>query len=573
MSVSGIIDTNRIDNESARNIIINSSQINVDGIPDLPPIGYFNLSGGNNDSINFNSYDKLKTNLTDSCSNINTKNGLFKNIPTNCTNSSGTKINCNIPDKIPVIDAPYYLAMNGVLNKNTINSNNPNTDSANLTNQIQYLACQLVKARNRVYNPSDFIEQTSGSISEVFNKFGPTLRIPLIILFIVTTYYLISGFFSSFDVTANVINIIQKNSSSYISYWVGLLFGISIPLILISIGYNSLTKTNLNDLQKNEITNNSHGIINNISDSDINIDYTTLTLFIILIYGFVGVLFTIKKSSFNNYIYTAFITVVLLIIAMLLYILYAYIPFYNSANQSYMFQVSNRPLRVFTDEGPSNNEDISTIRSNQKQDSLTRSIYLATGIGIFIMSILYFKFSKSFKLSNNESFFPTLLKSFSNGFLGSFSILIIPILWVLNFVIGLQYFYIYPLFLISFRFIRYFGTMILYLSTKNSSKANFSDDLIKELDNIKDYTPSWGLLGVQELKTFLQMFGYENLFSKSFIDENNSSHNISDNKFVSSGFLPHFIIEKNSGGMVLSVIITILTVIFSMTILFGVLKI
>jgi hypothetical protein len=463
--------------------------------------------------------------------------------------------------------------MNGALNTKTINSNNPNKDDANLTNQIKYLACQLVKARNRVYNPGDFIQETSGSISEIFNKLGPSLKLPLIILFIITTYYLISGFFSSFDVTANVINIIQKNSSSSISYWVGLLFGISIPLILISYGYNSLTKSNLDDLQKNEITNNSYGVVNNINESDITIDYTTLALFIILIYGFVGVLFTIKKTSFNNYIYTALITVVLLIISMLLYILYSYIPFYNSANQSYMFQISNKPLRVFIDEGPSNNDDISTIRSNQIQDSFTRSIYLATGIGIFVMSIIYFKFSKSLKLNNNESFFPSLLKSFSNGFLGSFSILIIPILWVLNFVVGLQYFYIYPLFLISIRFIRYFGTMILYLSTKNSSKANFSDDLIKELDNIKDYSPSWGLLGVQELKTFLQMFGYENLFSKSFIDENNISNNISDNKFVSSGFLPHFIVENNKGGMVLSIIITILTVIFSMTILFGVLKV
>ena len=115
--------------------------------------------------------------------------------------------------------------------------------------------------------------------------------------------------------------------------------------------------------------------------------------------------------------------------------------------------------------------------------------------------------------------------------------------------------------------------MILYFSTKNSSKASFSDDLIKELENIKDYSPSWGLLGVQELKTFLQMFGYENLFSKSFIDEDNISHNISDNKFVASGFLQYFIVQYNKGGILLSIIITVLTIIITLTILLGVLKV
>ena len=89
MSVSGI-------NESARNIIINSNPINVDNTPNLPPIGYFNSSGGINDSINFNSYDKLKQNLIDSCSNINKNNGLFNKNPTNCIDNTGKEIKCNI---------------------------------------------------------------------------------------------------------------------------------------------------------------------------------------------------------------------------------------------------------------------------------------------------------------------------------------------------------------------------------------------------------------------------------------------------------------------------------------------
>ena len=551
------------------NLNINSNFIDVDNTPNLPPIGYFNSHGGEKTGVGFNSYEQLKNNLTNSCNNQNfSQNGLFNSLPTNCTNS-----NCNIPQNTSVLDAPYYLALNGELDNNTINNNNPNSDSASLINQIKYLACQLVSSRNRIYDPANFIVNSSGSISDIFGKFGSSLRIPLILLFIITMYYLVSGFFSSFDVTANIINIIQKNSSSSISYWIGLLIGISIPLMCISLGYSKMIGSNLNELDKYEITNNSQGVQNSISEDAQNIDYTTLVLFILLIYGFVGVLFTIKKSSFNNFIYTALIVVVLLIITLLLYILYAYIPFYNTTNQSYMFSISNRPLRLFINTDPTENEDISNITSNQTQDTYTRYIYLLTGIIIFILSIVYFKVSKSLKIGENDSGIMLFAKSLFNGLLGSFSILIIPILWVLNFAIGLQYFYIYPIFLIIIRFIRYFGTMILYFTTKDGLKSNFSDDLVKDLDNIKNYSPSWGLFGVQELKTFLEMFGYENLFSKSIISENNNSHNLSNNKFMASGILPFFAIDKNSGGMTLSIVITILTIIFSSIILFAVNKV
>ena len=110
------------------------------------------------------------------------------------------------------------------------------------------------------------------------------------------------------------------------------------------------------------------------------------------------------------------------------------------------------------------------------------------------------------------------------------------------------------------------------MSTKNSSKTSYSDDLVKSLENFKDYSPSWGLLGVEEFKTLLGLFGYENLFSKAIIPENNNSYDISDNKFVSSGFL-YFLNDKNKGGLIIGVITAILTFVVSMIILYGVLKI
>jgi hypothetical protein len=248
----------------------------------------------------------------------------------------------------------------------------------------------------------------------MFDKFGPGLRIPLILLFLITMYYLISGFFSSFDVTANVINIIQKNSSSTISYWLGVLFGIAIPFIVIGKQYNSFTSSNLSQLEKYNITSNSQGVPNSISDDKKNIDYTTLTLFILLIYGFVGVLFTIRKSSFNNFIYTGLVTIILLIIALLIYLLYSYIPYYNSANQDNMMKVSNPDLQIFIDTPlPNKNEDISTITSNQTQNGNTKMVYLITSIVIFVLSIVFFMTNNYIKSGNNDSgmsiFFKSLL--------------------------------------------------------------------------------------------------------------------------------------------------------------------
>jgi hypothetical protein len=234
-----------------------------------------------------------------------------------------------------------------------------------------------------------------------------------------------------------------------------------------------------------------------------------------------------------------------------------------------MFQISNRPLKLYIDK----QNDISTITSNQQQDSNTRFIYFGTGIFIIFFSIIYFKISSNLKVNNNESSILKIVKSFFNGLLGSCAILSMPICWVINFSIGLQYFYIYPIFLLVIRFFRYVGSLILYFMNRNSTaKSSFSDDLIKTFENFKDYTPSWGLFGVEELKTILGMFGYDNLFSKSIISEDNSSYDISNNKFVSSGLL-YFFYQQNYGGMITSVIIMFLTIAISMIILFGVLQI
>ena len=100
--------------------------------------------------------------------------------------------------------------------------------------------------------------------------------------------------------------------------------------------------------------------------------------------------------------------------------------------------------------------------------------------------------------------------------------------------------------------------LVLYVINRQNINPYYSDDLTKTLKNFENYSPPWGLFGIEELKILLGIFGYENIYSKSVIGENNSSYNISDNKFVSSGLL-YFFVENNKSGMVTGIIYLVLT--------------
>jgi hypothetical protein len=110
-------------------------------------------------------------------------------------------------------------------------------------------------------------------------------------------------------------------------------------------------------------------------------------------------------------------------------------------------------------------------------------------------------------------------------------------------------------------------------------KDSFSDDLTYQLENFKNYSAPWGLLGIDELKLLLNFLGYENDFSKSIISENNNSKNISENRFVSSGalgFIFQMIANKensNINGIIYSIVIMVITILISIIILVGVAKI
>jgi hypothetical protein len=554
---------------------MSSNPINIPGGPNLPNIGYYSTKKVDDNSEinspNSYSYNSLKNNLTNTCTN--TSNGKNINNTTGIySDPSNPSVNKYLPIGAKSLDIPFYLAKSGVLMDTTNSANLPqkvkeycNNKTQNIQpiiDQIQHLTCQLEQERNREYDPSSFDMVTNApSVKEIFKKFE-NLKPFLIIIFAITVYLLVSGLFASMDLATNIFDIVSNSSNLDISYWIGVLLGIAAPVIILCIVYSKIVCKNLSDLEKFEITNNVYGLKNIIPSDLKKFDFMTLILFIFLIYAFIAVLFTIKRNIFGNYIYSILVGTILFIISVFLYVLYAYVPFFNTTDEKDILNTHQQPLRLFIDQQTS----VSSITTNQYENAKIKHAFMVTFLIIIILTILFFMLN-----SKNK---------FINGFLTSSAILSVPLLWVFNFVIGINYFYIYPMLFVIIRFFRYIIMSILYIISekKQSLKDKFSDDLIEQLDNFKNFSPTWGLIGVDELKLMLNIFGYENIFSKMIIPDDDEGKNISQNRFVSTGFLSYIINfiakkETNMKGIIYGLLLLVITVLVTIIILYGIVKI
>jgi len=570
---------------------MSTSKIDITGMPDIPNFGYYSTDNIDNSDItkpdkyvaNARSYsnETLINNLKESCvlepgKNWSSQKGIYD-----------PKIDITVQKYLPngsdeaSLNVPFYLAKAGVLTngKGTNKSlkeqittkcgdTSDNGGQTQIANQIQYLTCQLEKERNRKYSNNDFESSiATESIKSIFDKFG-NIKLFLIIIFGLSIYLFLNGFFGSLDFCSNLFIIIESKSGGSLQYWAGILIGIFIPFIVLVGVYSTIVCKNLTDLEKLEITTDSYGIENTIPNDLKAFDLITLILFLFLFYALIAVLFTVKRATFGPLIYTLIVCGVLLIIAVLMYILYAYIPFFNTTDISTV-GIDDTQLRLFIDSQP----DLSDISSNQYKNANIRKTFLITFIVVYLLGIVYFKNMGNVEANQAKGGFLT-------GLFASCAILVLPALWVFNAFLAINLFYVYPIIIMLFRFIRYILMSLIYVaSSKNESmKDNFSDDLINQLDDFKNYSPPWGLVGMDEFKILLNCMGYENMFSKQIFPDEEHGSNISSNKFFASGLL-HPLIQKmageenNSRGILFAFINFALTFIICAIILFGVAKI
>jgi len=563
-----------------------TARINIEGMPEVPYMGYYNRDILDNSDITksenvtnpfYYSNDSLVNNLKHSCllgtgEEWAKAQGIYS-----ASESNVSQYLPNGKDEVS-LNIPFYLAKAGVLTKGGTNTSlkdrvnekcsEGNTGVTQLTNQIQYLTCQLEQERNRNYSSDDFnILTDNDSIKTIFEKFS-NIKLLLVIVFGVTIYLFINGFFGSLDFCSNVFTLIESKSSTSVSYWSGVLVGIALPFLVLVGVYSYIVCKNLNDLDKDEITEDPYGVPNKISGELKSFDIITLILFLFLMYALVAVLFTVKKSLFGPVIYSIIICAILVIISVLLYILYAYIPFFNTSDSN---KIDDRKdLRLFID----GHIEPSRINTNQQEDKKIRTVFIITFVVIAVLSVVFFIFVGGENAKNDAQ------SAFFTGLLSSCAILVLPGLWVINLVLAINLFYVYPIIIMLFRFIRYIVMAILYVVTNKSPdiKNSFSDDLVAQLDNFKDYSPSWGLIGVHELKLVLNTMGYNNLFSKEIFPDEEHGTNISANKFFASGLLGSIVQvvvgeESNTKGIAIAVINFILTIIVCAIILYGVVRV
>lgn len=524
----------------------NSNLINIPNAPTLPQEAYFDIKIGDDNNPQVDIFTSVSGEK------------VINNIGKVCTNFKDKK---GIDDELLSSNSIYTKTMNGKsidLNTSIVN------DPQKCKDHVQYLSCQLAEARTRIYDSSKF-EKSGGdmSISEIFKTFS-NLKPYLMIVFFLTIFLFINGIFGSMDVVGNVFNVIEKNSSMTLTYWSGLLVGLAIPVILLCIFYSKIVCGSLDDLEKYNITKNPRGDKETIQAPLRNLDVTMIVLFIFVIYCFTAILFTVKRSVVGDTLYTAIVGSVMLVLAVFFYLMYVYIPFFSTAGTD---ANSPRELKLFIDK----QDDVSEISTNQHQDDKIKKTFIITFAIIFIFAILFFVMS-SYDMS--ITILPQFIVDFLSGLFGSSAILVIPAIWVLNFILAIKYFYIYPIILIIFRFIRYVAMLLLYFMSEKfvNIRDSFSDELIYQLDNFKNYSPTWGLIGVDVIKGLLNTLGYDNIFSKMIADNNNDNKNISQNKYISSGLLKFFV-SSNMSGMIFSGVVFAISIIISIIILYGIAKI
>ena len=526
-----------------------SNNLNSD-VPSLPAIHYYNKvapSKSTNNEQNF--IDIMNTQCptgTGGC--LNGDCDKFTNDLYN--NSYGTYAN----------GSPITTLLNDINNSMVEAKTNKDVQTAN---HIQYLTCQVARARAQNYNSDDLnVSQSSMSLKEVFRKFS-NLKPYLIIIFFVTIYLLIYGFFSSLDVCINILTSINEIS---LSYWMGLLCGLLIPIIILTINFRNVLCPPVNvDNNKYNITTNTTGNKDGSpTQQEKTLDYSMITIFIVLIFAFTALLFILKKDVLGDKIYYALVSSIFVIISIFIYIFYSMTPYFVSADQKTIFSRTENPIQIFID----NQQDVSKITSNKDVNENVNKLYITVILIIFAFAILFFIIRKK-EVDNG----------FLNGLFGAGALLILPILWVFNYTIGIKYFYIYPVFIIIMRFIRYAGMVILYMVTERNDelKDNFSDNLLEELDDIKNYSPSWSLIGVDLLKSVMNMNGFNNVLSEKVVNNNNNKKNISGDKYFSSLLFLRLLLNEditgNKESIIFAAIILVLTLIVGSIILYGVLKV
>ncbi len=546
---------------------MNSTQVDLRSNVPIPNYGYFSKT--DSDKIGKDAYlSTFKKNLDTTCSSSvdSTKTSVSAE-KYKLQYDGATEYQKKIMDGIRKTDADNLTAL--IAAGLTVPDSDIDTAQQKAINQIKYLGCQVAQMHAREYNPDEFPQNMgTGTIKNIFDKFA-TYKPYLIVIFVLSIYLFIQGVFGSMDIGYNIVqNLFRSEVGNDMGYWTGLLLGVAIPFILtVSIFADEICKT-LEKQNKIDITNNPYGSEDKPEQSK-SLDYMMVVFFVLVIYGFMGVLYQFgstgntKFNAFNLFI----IMGVLILISFFMYFFYSYTPFLTTgSNESSVFSRQPYDFKLYI----TKKTDVDTISSNQNMDTGIKKMFLTIAIVIYVLALVFFKVNQVGVGMGG------LMGGFLRGLTGAGAILVLPIIWVGNIVLSIQYFYIYPILILLLRGVRYFGTLMLYnvINSRglgDTIRESMSDEFSEMMnaENLKNYSGSWGLVGVSLLKTWMNFCGFENRLSKELVENSNSQKNLSEDKYVTSLFFGRYSLkdEKNGTDIKMIMMIIVITIIMSMSIL------
>ncbi len=547
---------------------MNSNQVDLYKNVPVPNYGYFSKSDST--KVGKDSYiSELKKNMDKTCStvtsdsNIVVSNEKYSELYKDKTTTEYQK---KIMDGIRKTDADNLTALLAAgIDPDTID-----TTPTTLQNQIKYLGCQVAQMHAREYNPDDFPQNMgTGTIKNIFDKFAQ-YKPYMIVIFILSIYLFVQGVFGSMDIGYNIVqDLFSGEVGKDMGYWSGLLIGIAIPFILtVSIFADEICKT-LDKQNKIDITNNPYGTTDENKEQSRSLDYMMVVFFVLVIYGFMGVLYQFgstgntKFNAFNLFI----IMGVLILISFFMYFFYSYTPFLTTgSNESSIFSKQPYDFRLLI----TKKTDVDMISSNQNMDAGIKKMFLTIAIVIYVLALVFFK------VNQVGGGMGGIIGGFLRGLTGAGAILVLPIIWVGNIVLSIQYFYMYPILILLLRGVRYFGTLMLYnvINSRglgDTIRESMSDEFSEMMnaENLKNYSGSWGLVGVSLLKTWMNFCGFDNKLSRELVENSNSQRNLSEDKYVTSLFFGRYSLKDEKSGTDIKMIglILVITIVMGTSIL------
>ena len=536
---------------------MNSDQINIDNVP-IPTYAYFNKTNSSlTDTLTWKS--NFEQAVKNACQGIDPTSGSITSKPDNLTDYQSKSWD-NFKKKNPnTADNVAASVVAGVPLDNL---------GGDKDNQIKYLACQVAKMHAREYDSNNFsMSSGMGGIREVFNKFA-AMKPYLMVIFFISVFLYLQGILGSFDIGYNIATgLFKGESGGDLNYWIGLLVGVTLPFFIIMIMFSSEICKALTQEEHYDITKNPYGDETGVSKQEKRMDYWIVTLFVLFIYGFIGVLYTIGAvdKKMNNLI-LLIVMGILVLITVVMYVFYAYTPFIATAtDDSNEFSTQPTTFEVYVKKIL----DVDTVETNQNQDTNIKRMFMFSVLIIYVLALAFFKINQG--QIGEGKWWGSLIR----GATGASAIMVLPILWVFNTVMAFNYFYMYPILLIVARGFRYVGQLLTYkyMNKSGTVKNGMNSSFVREFDEaeMREYSPTWSLIGVSLLKSFMNMCGYENKFSKDIVEPDSFQKNLSQNSFVSSFFILKMFSmkEKTKTGMTASIVLLVLTFIIWYVILYG----